>query len=617
MRTRSNRSRSSLIRLTIVSVAVLALMVAAVACGASNSRPSAAAERAIDGGTAVWVSPPSTVPNYIFPYESINYLSIANGAYFTAMMYRPLYWFGNDIQPTLNESLSLAYPPVFNGDKVTIRLKHYEWSNGTQVTAQDVMFWLHMLEELPQDWGGYNGFPTNVKDITVVSPTELTMVMNKSYSPAWFLYNNLSQITPMPTAWDRTAAGPSNCVATISDCAKVYTYLDAQSKALGTYATSPLWSVVDGPWRLSAFNPDGHITFVPNKSYSGPIKPKLAEFKEIPFTTENAEYNALRSPSKGEKIDVGYLPTTDAPQKPADQEVGANPLQREGYSLVPQYVWDINYYVLNFQSTTGNGPVLRQLYFRQALAYLTNQDANISGPMHGYGVPTVGPVPNTPVSQFLSPEGRKGDPYPYNPAEAKSLLTSHGWKVVPNGITTCVKPSLCGPGISKGHALVFNFPYGSGTNSVTDAMTQLHSSAALLGIKLNMQPQPFNKVVGEAAGNCVVAKISCDWDLADWGGGWLFSPEFMPTGEELFMSGSIANAGGYSNATNDAMIKKTLTSGNLSYLYQWQDYLAKQLPMIWMPNGVAQLSEIADNLRGVTPQSPTLGLTPENWYFVN
>jgi len=62
----------------------------------------------------------------------------------------------------------------------------------------------------PANLGFYTGFPTNVKDITVVSPTELTMVMDKSYNPTWFLYNELSQITPMPAAWDRTASGPSD-----------------------------------------------------------------------------------------------------------------------------------------------------------------------------------------------------------------------------------------------------------------------------------------------------------------------------------------------------------------------------------------------------------------------
>jgi peptide/nickel transport system substrate-binding protein len=50
-------------------------------------------------------------------------------------------------------------------------------------------------------------------------------------------------------------------------------------------------------------------------------------------------------------------------------------------------------------------------------------------------------------------------------------------------------------------------------------------------------------------------------------------------------------------------------------LYSWQDYLAQQIPVIWQPNGVYQLTEVVDNLGGVTPQSSTLNINPENWFF--
>ena len=139
------------------------------------------------------------------------------------------------------------------------------------------------------------------------------------------MYNDLSQVTPMPAAWDRTASGPSNCATTVSDCAAVYKYLDAQSKNLSGYVSSPLWSVVDGPWKLSAFNADGHVTFVPNTSYSGPVKPKLSAFQEVPFTTDSAEYDVLQSPSSSSKIDVGYIPAQDVPAKPVNAAVGAEP----------------------------------------------------------------------------------------------------------------------------------------------------------------------------------------------------------------------------------------------------------------------------------------------------
>jgi hypothetical protein len=41
-----------------------------------------------------------------------------------------------------------------------------------------------------------------------------------------------------------------------------------------------------------------------------------------------------------------------------------------------------------------------------------------------------------------------------------------------------------------------------------------------------------------------------------------------------------------------------------------------QLPVQYQPNGVYELTEIKNNLRGVTPQPVTLAINPENWYLV-
>jgi peptide/nickel transport system substrate-binding protein len=602
---------------------VAAIAITAAACGSSGTSSSGGAAATTGGtpttgGTATYALPPSTVPNYIFPFDSSTYFSVVNAEDFQYLLYRPLYWFGNGSSPTLNTSLSLADAPVYNGRNVTITMKGWKWSNGTTVSAQDVVFWIHMMQAVAStDWGAFvpGGFPTNVSDVKATSATTITMTMNKSYNTTWFTSNELSQITPMPAAWDRTASGPSNCATTVSDCSAVYTYLDSQSKALSSWAGSPIWGVVDGPWRLSAFNSDGNSTFVPNKAYSGPVKAKLAQFQEVPFTTESAEYNVLQAGSHGgTPIDVGYLPTTDAPSTSSPNTVGTNPVS--GYTLSPLYSWSINYFPLNYQSTTGNAGVLKQLYFRQALQYLMNQAAVIKGPLKGYGYPTVGPVGTFPSTPYLSSTGKQGDAWPYNPAKAKTLLSSNGWTVVAGGTTTCTDPAKCGPGIKQGQALSFTLPYATGTTWIEQEMTQLQSNAAGVGIKLSLDPRPFDQVTALAAGNCVVAHISCNWDMGNWGGGWTFVPDYYPTGETLFLSGSGANSGGYTNTQNDSLINTTLTSNTTGSLFTWQNYLAQQLPVIWQPNGVYQLSEIVNNLRGVIPQSTTLNLNPENWYFV-
>jgi peptide/nickel transport system substrate-binding protein len=64
------------------------------------------------------------------------------------------------------------------------------------------------------------------------------------------------------------------------------------------------------------------------------------------------------------------------------------------------------------------------------------------------------------------------------------------------------------------------------------------------------------------------------------------------------------------------MIDQTLTSSNLSYMYSWQNYLSAQVPFLWQPNAPYEVTEITGNLKGVSPQEPTLNITPENWYYV-
>ena len=287
-----------------VALALVAGPAAAAATAAARSGTP------VKGGMAVIAEPPSHTPNYILPFMTAAESSNVNLFDFTYLMYRPLYWFGVGSQPVFNP---LPQP----GQRARLqRPERDDQPQALHVVERDAgdRAGRHVLDQHDEggtaDWFDFTpgGFPANVSNIKAVSSTELTMTLNKAYSPTWFQYNELSQITPMPAAWDRTASGPSNCDTTVSDCAAVYNYLAGQAKDLTTYATSPVWGIVDGPWKLSAFNADGHMTFVPNKSYSGPIKPKLAAFQEVPFTTDAAEYDVMQSPNSSTKIDYGYLP---------------------------------------------------------------------------------------------------------------------------------------------------------------------------------------------------------------------------------------------------------------------------------------------------------------------
>jgi peptide/nickel transport system substrate-binding protein len=588
--------------------------------GAGGAVPLAGGHTPASGGTATWALNPDTVPNYIFPFDSLSYFSITNTADLQYLMYRPLYWYGQGAQPFMNESLSLAYPPTYRGRVVTIKLKHYMWSDGEQVSASDVLFWINMMREEKLNWGGYipGGFPDNVQSARAVSPTVVQIVTTGAFSHAWFTYNELSQITPLPQRWDYTKSGQSKCTTTPSDCAEVYQYLDSKAHNPASWPGSPLWGIVDGPWKLTGYNSQGVLTFQINTRYSGPLpRYHITEFQEIPFTSEEAEYNVLQAQGRN-TLDVGYLPTVDASVPAPGQAVGQNPVS--GYQMQPLYQWGLNYFPYNFGPADPQVAIFNQRYFRTAFQSLVNQEAIIQGPLHGYGKLSTSVVGGYPRTKYLSPKAGQGDPYPYNPVAAKLALTQHGWNVQAGGTTTCTSPGngahQCGTGVAKGAQLTFTVDYATGLAWLEAELLQLKSNALDLGIHIDLKGMSFNDVVGMAAGDCGPSNRGpCPWELADWGNGWTYVPDYLPTGDELFGTGSVANLGHYSLKANDRLIAATLKSSDIHLMWRWEDFLTPKLPVVLQPEAPYQLLESINSLR-IGPQSPTLLITPEDWYFV-
>ena len=603
---------------------LLAVLLVAASCGLAGQKKTG--DTPTSGGTATYALPANANIDYIFPFTPGQYFTVVNTDNLQYLLYRPLYWFGDLGQPYLNPKLSLAEPPQYSGQNVTIRLKQgYRWSNNEPVTAQDVLFWMHMMKEVVKhssstvNWGGYvpGDFPDNVTNIRAVGQDVVKMTIIGKYSRQWFTYNELSQITPMPLAWDKSGADQkSNCTQRQSDCLAVFRYLDGLSKNPGTWTGTKLWSVVDGPWRLTNRDSQGALTFSYNKSYSGPVpKHHITGFRELPFTSEEAEYNVLAAGGSN-AIDVGYLPTVNAPVPPPGSPVGQNPVA--GYRLQPLYTWGLSYFPYNFSSSNPQLGIIQQQYFRRAIQLLINQAAIIQGPLHGYGHVTAGPVGGYPQTKYLSPTARKGDPYPYDPAEAKTLLTSHGWTVKPGGISVCSKPGSgagqCGQGVRSGAQLKFELLYATGEAWLESAMLQLKSNASQVGIDIELVQKSFNGVLAVVEGaNCPPA--GCSWQMADWGQGWSYVPDYLPTGDELFQTGSFGNLGKYSNSHNDELIKKTLSSSDMHLMWNWQNYLTKQLPVVFQPDAPDALVESINNLH-IGTLSPTLAINPEEWYFL-
>ena len=604
----------------LASTAATATLLAA--CGSSSSSSTTTAPSGttkVSGGVVNFAEAPNATPNYIFPLSSGAYFSVANLSQFQELMYRPLYFFGVGTNAQINYPSSLANPPVFsNNDKtVTITMKNYKWSNGEQVSSRDVILWMNLLKANKADWAAYvpGAFPDNVVSYSAPDANTVVFNLDKSYNPTWFTYNELSQITPLPLAWDITAAGQSAPTAsdttapdmTTAGATAVYTYLDAQSKDISTYTTNPIWAVVDGPWKLSSITAQGKVVFVPNPDYSGPTKPTISQFVELPFTTDTAEYNVLRT---GTGIDMGYIPTSDLAQKSL--------LTSAGFTFNPWILFSFNYWVINFNNPTV-GPIFQQPYVRQALQHLIDQPQWISTFLKGYGTPSYGPVPILPANTFADATSRN-NPYPYSVSAATALLKAHGWTISTTGSDTCTSPGTaanqCGAGIAQGAQMTFNLEYASGLQSTTQEMDAFKSAAAQAGITINISSSTFNQVIGNAA-VCTSTQAACKWNMENWAGGWTYAPDFYPTGGELFQTGAGANYGSYSDPQADALIATTHTASAAnaqSALNAYQDYMIKSLPVLFQPNADYSLTEIRTTLHGV--QLNAFGvLTPEDYYY--
>lgn len=609
--------RAQIFRLVVAVAALVPVSLVAVpaTAGASNKAPS--------GGVVTFAEQPGTPPTAIFPVVNGSESSNSNTNYLQPLMWLPLYWFGSNTDPrmTVNYSLSIGKRPQFSktGRTVTISLNQYAWSTGAPVSARDLVFWLNLIlnEKTNVFFYSPNGWMTHVTSYSASGPSTFVLKFSKTYNPTYVLDSILSTMTPLPQqAWDKTSA--SSSIGTYDQSAsgakQVYKYLHGQSAKLSTWDTNPLWQVVDGPWHLqpnTGFQVTGQATLIPNQAYSGPNKPTIAEFKLLPFTSAAAEYNALRSGT----VDYGYIPSTDV------GTVGS--IKASGFKVKPWYAWGLTWITINY-SNPKYGPLMKQLYMRQAMELLIDQPTYVKTIMQSEGVPTYGPVPLSTPSKFLTQAAKK-NPYPFNPKRAKSLLVKHGWSMAAHGIGTCVKAGTgagrCGAGIAKGTKLQVPLLYSTGTPVRVEEVQALKTSFKAGGIDLSIKAGPLGTVATAAyacAGKSPKKCPATSPELAFVNSpSYSYEPVYYPTGATVYSCGAVTDGGNYCNPQVDRLINAAnteLTSAKASKDYaKFEALLAKQVPFLWMPSKAYQLSAISPKLRGATNQAPNVFIYPSTW----
>lgn len=533
----------------LVTTAILPLL--AAGCGASTSPSNTAS-----GGIAVVGLSPQSSPNWFFPVLSLADYSDLN-TQVASLLYEPLLYINKQDQVDFSRSIATSIIPSHNDTVYTITLGNkYRWSNGTPVTAQDVVFTWDLMNaassnapNLPWTYGGegIGGVPTKWQSVVAKGSHTVVVTLTTPSSPDWFEHNGLSQIMPAPASvWDKY---PTNMNQELKFIEKLSNSPDA-----------PEYKVVDGPYKFFAMSPNNYWSFVPNPAYGG-HKSSLSKVILQYETSSASEFTELKTGA----LSVGFLP----PSMWKSRNQLTNDTMRSIYLLGFNFLLPN----LNPKGPNGIGKAFNSLYVREALQMGVNQQGIINTFFHGHGVVETSPIPSQPPTPFY--DSQLSNPlYPFNPKAGMKLLESHGWHLV-NGVMT-----------NGAEKLSFTLVYASGSQTYSSIVQLLKDDWAQEGIQVALQSMPFDNVIADAT-----PSDPSQWAMLNWGGGlsfsWTYEPDYFPSGGGLFGTNAANNAGDYSNTEMNTLLHAIYLPGSSSQtitrLYRYEAYAAKQLPVIWLP----------------------------------
>lgn len=618
------------------ALAAAALVLAACSSGGSSSPGSSSSDQAsngpfgtlpssggtpTNGGTLTIAEYPGSGPTYIMPITPSADFSTYTVSQFDDFMWRPLWWVPDGSSPAVDYSQSIASgPPTFTDDNkvATIHLDStWKWSDGQPVTSTDVAFFIDETEaavnENPDNFGAFTPgeFPQDVTSVATPNPTTVVVTLSKSFNQSFQFLNQLATITPMPAhVWAKTSAnGPIIDFTNPKNAKAIYNYLNAQSSILSTFGTNPLWQTVDGPYKIQSFDPSTDAnTMVVNTSYSGPVKPHITKIENLAFTSFQAEFDEFLTGN----LDVGPVDFSDFAQ--------LSKLKSLGYSVWGYPDFGFNYIPYNFLDKTGHfNKIIAQLYIRQALAHLQNQQAVIDskGIFDGAADPAYGPIPAAPKSPF-APSDALNNPYPFSISAASQLLSSHGWDVKPGGTTTCTKPGTasdeCGAGIPAGTPLSWNLIYSSSPPNIGTQVEAFASNAKQVGIDMSLSAKTFNYIT-ENIQDPANPDQDNSWAMQDYGGD---TDDLYPTTDTIFNTSGSFNTGGYSDPKADSLINASVYSDNPNAVEAEASYITQQQPALFQPNEdlVTAFKNTIHGPANSFTDSSQYQYSPEYWYFV-
>jgi peptide/nickel transport system substrate-binding protein len=459
------------------------------------------------------------------------------------LLYQNLIWLnGTTGQIDWSRSIASAITTPDNGTTYDVTLRPWHWSDGVPVTTADVAYTFKLIKDFGTTYAAYGagGMPGIVKSLNIISPTQFQVVLTHQVNPTWFIYNGLSQLSPLPAhSWSQYSTDQ---------------IFQAQS-------SPAFFNVVDGPLKAERLDIGLDLVLVPNPAYEGP---KL-HFDRLIFKFLESDGAALQG------VEAGDLDMANAPPAlwAAVQHLPGLKLT----TLPPEGSY--NEIALNFRNPAVS--FFRDVRVRDAMADAIDQAEMVKLIDHGLGVEIYGPIVPVPPT-FLSPEMKAGHyPVGYDPAKARALLLAAGYRTGPDGIMQ-----------KDGKKLSFTYLMLTGDAVIEQIAELTQAGLAKIGIRMKVREIEFNQMLA------LLNNPKADWQAA----GLAETIGVFPSGEELFSTDGALNSGGYSNPEMDRLIKESTEAPGLSGLYAYENYASAQQPVIFQEREQASVLS-RGNLHGV------------------
>ena len=546
-------------RRLLTSLAAFSLLILA-GCGAATSGASTSVSH--PNALTIALSPQSQ-PNWWAPVVPATSCGTISGGIGGSMWeYMPLLWINSRDQIDYGQSIASSITHNAAGTQFVIHLKtSWKWSNGQPVTAQDVVY-DYQLEAaassssspFPYCFAGEGGMPTLWKSVTATGPDTVTIDTTKPLNANWFELNGIAQLIPIPhTLWDR------------------YSNMTQELNWIKSISNSPMnaiYQVTDAAYIIKKAVSDQYYEVVANPHYSGSPKPHI---KTVVYDYETSASSIFAALKKGAVQLAPYSTSLWSARG-----------QLKNDTIISEPLFGYFYMPINFASNAPGEALLSQLYFRQALQYGIDQPGIVSAIYHGLANPTYGPAPTIDAAYYYK---GMGNLYPYNPRAGLKLMKQHGWTMGPNGYLT-----------KGGHTAAFTLLYATGSASFQDMAQLMKADWAKEGIDCSLKAIGGN-TFGGIVGN---PKDSNQWQVAG-GYGWIYVPDYYPTGDGLFNGPGGFNVGDYNNPHENQLVAETLKPGTPAQVRkifdQYQYYTFQQLPVLYVPTPTG-LTAIASNVGG-------------------